>query len=165
MHKLLSLALCVLLAVSGTVHAAADATGKPAPDFTLKSTSGKNVRLAEQRGDVVMINFWATWCGPCRQEMPLLEKLHGKYKDLGFTLLGINVEADDSGMAKYLKDVPVSFPILRDGENRIARLYGVDGMPSTVIVDRGGKVRFVHRGYKPGYEQKYEQQIKQLVME
>lgn len=169
MRRFVSFTLAAVLAVAASLPmvaaAAADATGKPAADFTLKATSGKNLRLAEQRGDVVMINFWATWCGPCRQEMPLLEKLHGKYKDLGFTLLGINVEADPSGMAKYLKDVPVTFPILRDGENKVAKLYGVDGMPSTVIIDRNGTVRFIHRGYKPGYEQKYEQQIKQLVME
>lgn len=143
----------------------ADTTGKTAPDFTLKSTTGKNVRLAEHRGDVVMVNFWATWCGPCRQEMPLLEKINKKYKDLGFTLLGVNVEADSSSMEKYLKDVPVTFPILKDGTNSVAKLYGVDGMPSTVIIDRNGTVRFIHRGYKPGYEQKYEQQVKQLVME
>ena len=143
----------------------ADSLGKPAPDFTLKATTGKNLRLNEQRGDVVMLNFWATWCGPCRQEMPLLEKLNQKYKDLGFTLLGVNVEADTSNMTRYLKDVPVTFPILSDGANSVAKLYGVDGMPSTVIIDRNGTVRFIHRGYKPGYEQKYDQEIKQLVME
>ncbi|MFZ5724325.1 MAG: peroxiredoxin family protein [Pseudomonadota bacterium] len=165
MRHFASLLAALLLAGAAVSATAADVTGKPAPDFTLKATSGKNVRLAEKRGDVVMINFWATWCGPCRQEMPHLEKLHGKYKDLGFTLLGVNVESDTTGMAKFLKDVPVSFAILNDGANRVAKLYGVDGMPSTVIVDRNGTVRFVHRGYKPGYEQKYEQQIKQLVME
>ncbi len=139
--------------------------GKEAPDFTLKATNGKNLRLKEKRGDVVLINFWATWCGPCRQEMPLLDKLNAKYKDLGFTMIGINVESDTSGMAKYLRDVPVSFAILNDGSNSVAKLYGVDGMPNTVIIDRNGKVRYVHKGYKPGYEQKYEQQVKELVME
>lgn len=157
--------LTVLLAVAALPALAADAVGSKAPDFTLKSTTGKNVRLAELRGDVVMINFWATWCGPCRQEMPHLDKIHKKYKDLGFQLLGVNVEADTSGMNKYLKDVPVGFTILNDGANSVAKLYGVDGMPATVIIDRDGKVRHVHRGYKPGYEQKYDQQVKQLVME
>lgn len=165
MRLITRIVLLATLVLAPFAASAADATGKPAPDFTLKSTSGKNVRLAEQRGDVVMINFWATWCGPCRQEMPLLEKLNQKYKDLGFVLLGINVESDTTQMAKYLKDVPVTFPILSDGANSVAKLYGVDGMPSTVIIDRNGVVRFVHRGYKPGYEQKYEQQVKQLVME
>ena len=144
---------------------AGDSLGKPAPDFTLKSIKGENVRLAELRGDVVMLNFWATWCGPCRQEMPLLEKLSQRYRDLGFTLVGINVEEDASGMEKFLKDVPVSFTILRDGENKVAKQYGVDGMPSTVIIDRNGVVRYIHRGYKPGEEAQYEQQVKQRVME
>lgn len=158
-------AIAALGAATPVLAAAPALVGKLAPDFTLKATTGKNLRLAEQHGDVVMINFWATWCGPCRQEMPLLDKLHKKYKDLGFTLIGINVESDTTGMAKYLSEVPVSFPILNDGSNRVAKLYGVDGMPNTVLIDRDGKVRFVHRGYKPGYEQKYEQQLKQLVME
>jgi peroxiredoxin len=159
------IALASLLFASAAIAGPNEAVGKPAPDFTLKSTAGKNVRLAELKGDVVLINFWATWCGPCRQEMPLLEKLNQKYRDLGFVMLGINVEADTSGMQKYLKDVPVTFPILMDGNNSVAKLYGVDGMPNTVIVDRNGVVRHVHRGYKPGYEAKYEEQIKQLVME
>jgi peroxiredoxin len=160
------IALVCLLAAGEAVAAGANSVvGKPAIDFTLKTTTGKNLRLAELRGEVVLVNFWATWCGPCRQEMPLLEKLHQKYKDLGFVMLGINVEADTSGMEKYLKDVPVSFPILNDGTNSVAKMYGVDGMPNTVIIDRNGVVRHVHRGYKPGYEAKYEQQIKQLVME
>lgn len=158
-------AVATLFATATALAGPNDAVGKPAPDFTLKSTSGKNVRLAELKGDVVLVNFWATWCGPCRQEMPLLEKINKKYKDLGFTMLGINVEEDTSGMEKYLKDVPVTFPILNDGKNSVAKLYGVDGMPNTVIIDRNGVVRHVHRGYKPGYEEKYEQQVKQLVME
>ena len=67
-----------------------------APDFTLKSRSGENIKLSELRGEVVMINFWASWCAPCRQEMPLLEELYKKYSDLGFTLLAVNVEEDSS---------------------------------------------------------------------
>lgn len=164
-HVLHALAFAAVSLVAGAVHAGGDIVGKPAPDFTLKSFKGGNVRLAELRGEVVMLNFWATWCGPCRQEMPLLEKLSQQYKDLGFTLLGINVEEDASGMEKFLKDVPVGFTILRDGDNKVARLYGVDGMPSTVVIDRNGVVRYLHRGYKPGEEQQYEQQVKQRVME
>ena len=165
MRILARLLLLAAFVLAPTAALAAGGIGQPAPDFTLKRLDGKNVRLAELRGDVVMINFWATWCGPCRQEMPLLDKLYANYKDLGFVLLGVNVEADAKAMGKYLKDVPVSFPILSDSSNSVAKLYGVAGMPSTVLVDRDGKVRFVHRGYKPGYEHEYEKQVKQLVME
>jgi len=136
-----------------------------APNFTLKSDNGKNIKLSELRGQVVMINFWASWCGPCRQEMPLLEDIYKKYKKLGFTILGVNVEQDSSKARQMLKDVPVSFPILFDTENKVSKLYDVVAMPSTVMVDRNGKMRFLHKGYKPGYEKDYRKQIRKLVKE
>lgn len=137
----------------------------PAPDFTLKSRSGENIKLSELRGDVVMINFWASWCAPCRQEMPLLEEMSKKYSDLGFTLLGVNVEEDSSQADKLLREVPVSFPILFDNKNDVTKLYEVVAMPSTVMVDRDGNMRYLHRGYLPGYEAEYVKQIKELVRE
>ena len=136
-----------------------------APDFTLKSRSGENIKLSELRGDVVMINFWASWCAPCRQEMPLLEEMNKKYSDLGFVLLGVNVEEDSSKAVELLRDVPVSFPILYDNKNEVTKLYKVVAMPSTVMVDRDGNMRYLHRGYLPGYEVEYAKQIKELVRE
>lgn len=137
----------------------------PAPDFTLKSRSGENVKLSELRGDVVMVNFWASWCGPCRKEMPLLDDLQEQYRDYGFTILGVNVDEDRDAAMKLLEHVPVDFPILFDPESRVSELYGVDAMPSTYLVDRDGKLRYLHRGYKPGYEDAYEEQVKELVLE
>jgi thiol-disulfide isomerase/thioredoxin len=136
-----------------------------APDFTLKSRSGENVKLSEHRGDVVMINFWASWCAPCRQEMPLLEDMYKKYGDLGFVLLGVNVEEDSSKASELLREIPVSFPILYDNKNEVTQLYKVVAMPSTVMVDRDGNMRYLHRGYLPGYEAEYVKQIKELVRE
>jgi thiol-disulfide isomerase/thioredoxin len=136
-----------------------------APDFTLKSRSGENVKLSEHRGEVVMINFWASWCAPCRQEMPLLEEMYKKYSDLGFVLLGVNVEEDSSKATELLRDIPVSFPILYDNKNDVTKLYKVVAMPSTVMVDRDGNMRYLHRGYLPGYEAEYIKQIKELVRE
>lgn len=137
----------------------------PAPDFTLKSNSGKNIRLSDLRGQVVMINFWASWCGPCRQEMPILDDLYKRYSKLGFTLIGVNVEQDSSKANAYLKDIPVSFPILYDTANQTSKLYNVNAMPTTVMVDRNGNMRFIHHGYKPGYENDYKKQIKALIRE
>ena len=77
--------------------------GQTAPDFALKSSTGENLRLSEYRGDVVMINFWATWCGPCRQEMPLLDELYNRYQRVGFNLLGVNID-DDSGRAMQMAE-------------------------------------------------------------
>lgn len=144
---------------------AADPTGSPAPQFTLAARSGANVSLAQYRGQVVMLNFWASWCGPCRQEMPLLDSIYKKYSRLGFTLIGVNVEPDANAANDWLKQTPVSFPILYDKESKVSRMYDVEGMPSTVIIDRKGKVRALHRGYKPGDENDYLDSIRTLVRE
>jgi peroxiredoxin len=143
---------------------AASIQGK-APNFTLKSNSGKNVKLSELRGQVILLNFWASWCGPCRQEMPLLEKLQKRYSALGFTVLGVNVEEDPSKAKTLLKDISVSFPILFDTQNKVSKQYKVSAMPSTVMIDRDGNMRYLHKGYKPGDEAQYMKWVKQLIRE
>ena len=136
-----------------------------APDFTLRSQDGKVVSLAQFKGDVVMINFWASWCGPCRQEMPLLDSIYKQYKDMGFTLLGVNVEPHASSANAWLKQTPVSYPILYDPHSQVSQLYQVQAMPTTVIVDRRGIVRFVHSGYLPGDENQYMNSIRALIVQ
>lgn len=148
-----------------TGYAASEKLSGKASDFTLKSRSGKNIKLSELRGDVVMLNFWASWCGPCRKEMPLLEKIHKKYKRLGFTLLGVNVEENSSAAKNYLKDVKVTFPVLFDTTNKTSKLFDVSAMPTTILIDRSGNKRYLHKGYKPGYENDYKKQIKKLLRE
>ena len=150
--------MCVNLAGAAAVKG-------PAPNFTLKSLSGKNLKLSEMTGNVVLINFWASWCGPCREEMPLLNALHKKYEPLGFTVLGVNVEEDMEGAMNFLGHVPVDFPILLDNTNKVSKQYKVVAMPTTVVVDRDGNMRYLHEGYKPGDEKKYRQMIKKLVRE
>ncbi|MBT8083910.1 MAG: TlpA family protein disulfide reductase [Woeseia sp.] len=148
-----------------TTLASSALTGQTAPDFALASNTGSNLRLSEYRGDVVMINFWATWCGPCRQEMPLLDDLYGRYERVGFKLLGVNID-DDAGRAlKMIDELGVSFPVLFDEAKDVSRLYQVEAMPVTILVDRAGTVRHVHHGYKPGYEQKYLTEIRSLLRE
>ena len=148
----------LLATVASMSHAAT-------PDFTLPARGGGTVRLSGLKGQVVMINFWATWCGPCRQEMPLLEQIQARYEPLGFTIVGINVEPDSDAAQAWLTKVPVTFPILFDRENKVAESFGVDGMPSTVFIDRAGTVRYVHRGYRPGDEAKYADMVRSLVKE
>ena len=158
--------LIVALVVTGVVLMPAwSENSGPAPNFTLADRDGNTVSLEDLRGQVVMINFWASWCGPCREEMPLLEQIHQRYQPLGFTLLGVNVEENSSDAVSWLKDRPVSFPILFDPDNGVSKLYDVIAMPSTVIVDRQGNVRFLHHGYQAGYEDQYQDQIRQLVRE
>jgi len=156
-------ALAAALAIA--LPALAGPEGGPAPPFTLAARGGHDVTLAQYHGQVVMINFWASWCGPCRQEMPLLESIYKKYNKLGFTLLGVNVEPDSKAADDWLKETPVSFPILYDKDSKVSKLYDVAGMPSTVIIDRSGKLRKIHRGYKPGDENEYLDSIRALVRE
>lgn len=154
--------VCVFAASS---LASAGLEGQPAPDFALKSSTGANMRLSEYRGDVVMINFWATWCGPCRQEMPLLDELFTRYQRVGFNLLGVNIDDDSRRAMKMIDELGVSFPVLFDARKEVSKLYEVQAMPVTVLVDREGRVRHVHHGYKPGYEEKYLDQIRSLLRE
>jgi peroxiredoxin len=152
--------------LAGPASAAVEiAPGVTAPGFELMSSSGKPLSLADLKGQVVLINFWASWCGPCRQEMPILDQLYRSYKEAGFTLLGVNVEPSAHDAAGFLKGTPVSFPILFDPHSQVSKLYQVTGMPSTIIVDRDGKVRYVHHGYKPGDEGEYLNQIRALTQE
>ena len=155
----------VFTVFAATGLASSGMEGQPAPDFALKSSTGENMRLSEYRGDVVMINFWATWCGPCRQEMPLLDDLYARYNRVGFSLLGVNID-DDSGRAmKMIEELGVNFPVLFDSRKEVSKLYNVEAMPVTVLVDREGTVRHVHHGYKPGYEEKYLTEIRSLLRE
>jgi len=148
--------------LAGSATLAADS---PAPDFSLPDKAGSSVSLDDFDGQVVLLNFWASWCGPCREEMPLLVELHQRYEALGFTMLGINVEEDSAAADAFLRSVPVSFPILYDRENSVSKLYDVIAMPSTVLIGRDGRVRYIHHGYEPGYENDYQDQIRELVRE
>lgn len=136
-----------------------------APDFTLKSLEGTNLRREEYRGQVGLINFWASWCGPCRQEMPIFGRLHQRYEDAGFAVLGVNVEGEAAPAQKIVDKTNVTFPVLIDEGQVVSELYELEAMPSTVAVDRHGVVRYVHRGYKPGDEAKYVEVVKQLIGE
>lgn len=156
-------ALALGLVLSAVANGAP--AGAPAPDFTLRSSAGKNIRLQELRGEVVMVNFWATWCGPCREEMPALNRLHEKYRAAGFTLLGVSIDDKPDGAVQMAKRLKVAYPLLHDTEKRASRQYDVSAMPMTFLIDRSGRMRFAHRGYVPGYEDKYEAQIRQLLKE
>ena len=156
-------ALALSLALSASAHAVG--LKDSAPDFTLKSLEGSNLRLEEYRGQVVLINFWASWCGPCRQEMPLLDRLHHRYEDTGFAVLGVNVEGEAAPAQEIVDKTNVTFPILIDDSQKVSELYNLQAMPSTVVIDRDGVVRYIHLGYKPGDEAKYVEVVKKLIRE
>jgi peroxiredoxin len=156
----------VLLGAAAVVSAqAATPPSAGAPDFTLPSLGGPNLRLQEQRGRVVMVNFWATWCGPCRVEMPHLARLYEKYRGSGFVVLAVNIDEDPRKAADLATKLGLRFPVLLDTEKKVSRMYDLSTMPSTVLIDRDGRVRHVHRGYRDGYEDTYEKQIRELLRE
>jgi peroxiredoxin len=154
-----ALAACTVVSVPAAVG-----TGQ-APDFTLRTSQGQNMRLQEQRGRVVMVNFWATWCGPCKQEMPHLNRLYEKYRSSGFVLMGVNVDEDARNAIGAATKLGLTFPVLLDAEKKVSKLYDLNTMPSTLLIDRDGKVRYLHRGYREGYENTYDQQIRELLKE
>jgi peroxiredoxin len=160
-----ALAATFTLAALAPACAATPATNAIAPDFTLRGSDGRNVRLDELRGQVVLVNFWATWCGPCREEMPRLDTLYQKYRKSGFVLLGVNVDDDPKTALATLAKLNVTFPVLFDSDKKVSKLYDLNTMPSTIVIDRDGKMRFLHRGYRAGTEGDYEQQIRGLLKE
>jgi peroxiredoxin len=166
--KMVSTGLFMGLILMTSYHACvvyASALGRTAPDFTLKSSAGANIKLSELRGQVVMLNFWASWCGPCRQEIPDMDALYRSYEKLGFRTLGINLDEDKGRAEALARELGVSYPILYDDHKTVSTLYQVDAMPTTVIIDRDGRIRYVHRGYRDGYIQRYQEEVRGLLRE
>lgn len=115
--------------------------GSIAPDFTLENMRGEQVSLSQLRGKVVIVNFWATWCPPCKAEMPSMEALHQTFKDDDLVLLAINVEKEGrKAVARFLQESPYSFPILLDTDSSVQNLYGVFQYPESFIIDRNGVI-------------------------
>ncbi len=113
---------------------------KLADDFTLPLASGQTFRLSEHRGQVVFLNFWATWCPPCREEMPAMERLYRQRKGDGFVLIAVSVDADSSVVRPYLQAHGLTFPVALDPKMDLANGYGVRALPSSFIIDRQGNL-------------------------
>ena len=124
-----------------------DKDRKPAPDFTLKDADGRTVRLSDYRGKVVLLNFWATWCGPCKFEIPWFIELEQQNKDRGFAVLGIAMDEEGWKVVKpFLSELKVNYRTLM-GSDVVGQLYGgVEALPTTFMIDRTGKIAAVHVG-------------------
>ena len=156
-------ALVCLLAVVGSVSAATQLLGSEAPDFVLKSLSGKNLRLSEYRGEVVMLSFWATWCGDCRAQLSELGEMRDRYQDAGVELLAVSLDQNARQAGEMMREA--SYPVLHDGAGEIGRLYDVTKMPVMVLIDRGGVVREVFEGFRRGNEEQYLERVQALLRE
>ncbi len=142
---LLALLLYIGLMQEKAEHRTAVFVGSKAPDFVLKSLDGQEVRLSDYRGKVVLVNFWASWCPPCRAEMPLFEDIYKRYKDKGFLILAISTDVNEEAVHKFLKDIKVSFPVLMD-DGKVSETYGITGLPTSFLIGRDGKVVRIRLG-------------------
>ncbi len=124
----------------------APAVGMPAVDFTLTDLTGRVQSLAQYRGKIVLLNFWATWCKPCTTEMPAMQTCYDKLRDQGFVVLAINELEDTQKVAEHIRTYGHTFPVLLDQDNRVANLYGVYGLPVSVFIDEHGVVREYLKG-------------------
>jgi thiol-disulfide isomerase/thioredoxin len=122
---------------------------EPAPDFSLKDLEGREWSLSELKGKVVMIDFWATWCQPCKAEMPMLGEIHQKYNEYGFELLAVDVGEDENTVRKFVEELDVDLPILMDEESRVSNLYKVQAFPTSFLIDTSGILQYVHVGLDP----------------
>jgi len=140
--------------------------GEITPDFTLKDLKGMEVNLKEFRGKVVLLNFWATWCPPCRKEIPSMVELYKRYKDKGVEIIGVNLDKiDRSGVEKFNSEYNINFPILLDPSGRVAALYGIVALPTTLLLDRKGKIRTRVTGGVDWITQENLQKIETLLAE
>jgi peroxiredoxin len=120
----------------------------PAPDFTLADLNGNRVRLQDLRGQVVFLNFWATWCVPCRQEMPTMEKLHREMKDQGLGVVAVNIREGPKAVREFVDELGLTFTVLLDREEEVSKAYGAWGIPLTYIINREGEFVGKVMGYR-----------------
>ncbi|GMO39906.1 MAG: hypothetical protein Ta2B_19700 [Termitinemataceae bacterium] len=113
---------------------------RPIKDFTLKLTNGQSVTLSSLKGKVIFLNFWATWCPPCRAEMPSMEKLYQRFKDKGLEFIAVDISESSSDVQKFLNENKLTFPVALDSDHKVSDAYGIRYIPTTFIIDRSGKI-------------------------
>ncbi|HWG69562.1 MAG TPA: TlpA disulfide reductase family protein [Steroidobacteraceae bacterium] len=160
----LGLILCAALSAA-SIAAPPDLMGREAPDFVLKGMDGRNLRMSEFRGQVVLVNFWARWAGDSRREMAALDRINTTYSRAGLVVLGVSVDEDLGRAREFAAAMKVSYPILFDTGSDIGRDYLLQKMPMTILVDRAGVVRYSNVGFKRGDERVYLDHIRELLRE
>jgi peroxiredoxin len=161
-----SVAALVLL-LHGMAAVAADYAllTSAAPDFALHGFAGDNVRLSEHRGEVVVLTFWGSHCGPCSAQLEILNRSFMTYHSAGLSMYGVGVDDDARRAQDFVGAHRVTFPMLADPQKEVSRLYQVDNLPMTVLIDRGGVVRRVFRDFGPRDEALYVRQLRELLNE
>ncbi len=162
-RTLLAIALTLSFFLGAALPAMALRAGSRAPEIGLRDTAGQMVRLSELRGKVVLVDFWASWCGPCREEVPFLNRLQEQFGD-DLVIVGVNIDRDESNMRSFMRRTPMQFRVVHDsGGERIAERYGPPRMPSSYIIDQRGVVRYVHAGFRASDASEIEAHVRELV--
>lgn len=136
--------------------------GRPAPEFALPSFAGPNVRLSEYRGDVVALSFWSSRCGTCAAQLAALDALLATYRSAGLVTLAVSVDDDLDRAARFAREHPARFPLLVDRAKEVSRAFGIDRLPSIVLIDRAGIVRYVYRDFQPN-DSAYVERLRTLL--
>ncbi|EGF30777.1 hypothetical protein IMCC9480_781 [Oxalobacteraceae bacterium IMCC9480] len=136
--------------------------GQPSPEFALPGSAG-TVRLGDFKGKIVYLDFWASWCGPCRQSFPWMNDMQARYGSKGLQVIAINVDKKSTDADLFLKDHPANFSVAFDTEGKTPLNYGLKGMPGSVLIGADGKVLLVHNGFVPADRDALERQIKQAL--
>jgi thiol-disulfide isomerase/thioredoxin len=127
--------------------------------------SAAELNLSAYRGKVVYVDFWASWCGPCKQSFPWLDRLVREYSSQNFVVIGVNVDKNRDRAERFLSDTPAAFSIVYDPQGELATAYKVTGMPAGILIDRSGHVRFQHAGFSEKQKEAYEEQVQSLLAE
>lgn len=143
----------------------ARADSMPAPGFSIASETGQQISLSEHKGKVVYLDFWASWCGPCRASFKWLNEAQERYGSQGLVIIAVNVDQDKEAARQFLKENPVNFKIGFDPEGGVAKSYQVRGMPSSCLIDRDGRLQSAHIGYRLKDKSALEEEVRKLVSE
>jgi len=156
-----------LIAIFITTSLSQDKIGSSAPDFEGKTSKGKEIKLSDYIGKVVLLDFWASWCPPCREEMPELIKFFRTHKDSQFVLIGVNIDNEVENMNHFIKQLTLKpdFPIITDTDQHIPSLFDIEAMPTTIFIDKKGKIRFWHDGFQISYVNDFKEELHQLLKE
>ncbi|PYV91139.1 MAG: TlpA family protein disulfide reductase [Acidobacteria bacterium] len=158
------LAVIVILAKYTSTSNSSVENVRPAPQFSLANLDGKNVSLKDFADKVMVVDFWATWCGPCREEIPHLNKLYENYRGKGLVVVGISMDAEGPEVVKqFAKELRMEYPVVMGDENVQQDFGGIVGLPTTFIIDRKGNIVKKYTGYQPAIMQDIEQTIKELM--
>jgi len=156
-QKLISnLGICLIIMFSGQTYA------QKAPTFVLPGDK-QNINLAKLKGKVVYLDFWASWCDPCRKSFPWMNDMHSRYDSNKFTIIAVNLDSSKKDASKFLHKMPADFPIAYDPEGTVASKYNLKAMPSSYLIDKSGSLVYSHKGYREGDTAIIEKKIASLI--